>query len=250
MLLLVLLCVAAVPVILFLYFIAWKFRETKSDVIHRPPTRDSKKLAITIWAYPILFFVIFSAILIPATHKLEPRKALAASDPLTIQVIALRWKWVFLYPEQKIASVNYVQLPVDRPVKFELTADDAPMSSFWIPNLGGQLYAMTGHVNPLNLLPETIGEYPGSSAEINGHGFADMTFKANVTSEQDFAGWVEATQQSGSPLDRAAYDKLLKPSEADPIKYYGGYQDGLYNSVVTKYMGHAHATESAKVEEH
>jgi cytochrome o ubiquinol oxidase subunit 2 len=149
----IILCLVAVPVVLFLYFVAWKFRESNTKAVHTPNAKQQgKKFVFSIWAYPILVFFLMTSILIPATYKLEPKKALNADgQPLTIQVIALRWKWVFLYPEQRVASVNSVQIPVDRPVTFELTADDAPMSAFWIPNVGGQLYAMTGHVNQLNL---------------------------------------------------------------------------------------------------
>jgi cytochrome o ubiquinol oxidase subunit 2 len=131
-----------------------------------------------------------------------------------------------------------VQIPVDRPVTFELTADDAPMSAFWIPNVGGQLYAMTGHVNQLNLLADTPGTYRGSSPEINGAGFADMTFAANVSTEAGFNTWVRDMQQNTSSLDSNAYDKLLKPSEATPAAYFGHYDSDLYAKVLMKYMSH------------
>lgn len=238
-----LLLLATVPVVLLLYFTAWKYRESNPKTLHHPSSRQGKFFEFTIWAFPISVFVVFMCIMVPATHKLEPRKAIAAeAEPLTIQVIAMRWKWLFLYPEQKVASVNFVQIPKNTPVVFELTADDTPMSSFWIPNLGGQLYAMTGHVNRLNLLATKSGEYRGSTAEINGAGFADMLFTARVGSQVDFDTWVETTKQEGKLLDTAGYEKLLKPSEHNPATFYGSYQNNLYNTVITKYMGaHNHA---------
>lgn len=234
------LCLVAIPVVLFLYFVAWKFRESNTKVVHTPDARQRGKLFVfSIWAYPILVFFIMTSILIPATFKLEPKKALNVdAKPLTIEVIALRWKWVFLYPEQHVATVNYVQLPVDRPVTFELTADDAPMSAFWIPNIGGQLYAMTGHVNRLNLLADKVGNFRGSSPEINGAGFAGMTFAANVSTPEDFSQWVSSTRQNSSTLDMASYDTLLQPSEDTPAGFYGNYDGNLYATVLMKYMSH------------
>jgi cytochrome o ubiquinol oxidase subunit 2 len=249
MVLLVLLIVAAVPVVLFLYYVAWKFRESNTQAVHTPDKQHSRRLVFSIWAYPILFFFIFVSILWPVTFKIQPHKAIAdAGQPLVVQVIAMRWKWLFLYPDQGVASVNYVQLPIDRPVTFALTADDVSMSSFWIPNLGGQLYAMTGHVNQLNLLPDKVGTYPGSTAEINGGGFADMKFTATVGTQSDFNTWVRDVRQGNNVLDTSAYNKLLKPTEDNPPQMYSNYQRNLYDTVVMKYMagmGHIHMTDDS-----
>jgi cytochrome o ubiquinol oxidase subunit 2 len=118
-----------------------------------------------------------------------------------------------------------------------MTADDAPMSSFWIPNIGGQLYAMTGHSNRLNLLADKLGNYPGYTAEINGAGFADMKFTANVSSRADFDLWVQSIQQHPAVLNTAVYNNMLKPSEANPPAFYGSYKTNLYDTVMMKYMG-------------
>jgi cytochrome o ubiquinol oxidase subunit 2 len=240
----ILLLAAAVPVVIFLYFVAWKFRESNTKAVHTPNASGTKRSVFITWAYPLVFFVLFVSILWPTTFKIQPHKAIAdAQEPVLIQVIALRWKWVFLYPDQGVATVNYVQVPVDRPVTFALTADDAPMSSFWIPNLGGQLYAMTGHVNQLHLMADKIGNYPGSTAEINGSGFADMTFTTSVGSQADFDNWVKGAKQDNNTLNAAAYADLLKPSEDNAPALYSSYQPNLYDTVVMKYMsgmGHSH----------
>lgn len=232
----------AVPTVLFLYFIAWKYRESNQKATYKPHTHHGKGFVFTIWAIPSITMLILGFVMWPATHRLEPRKVLASPNkPITIQVISMRWKWVFLYPDQHIATVNFVQIPVDTPVTFELTADDAPMSSFWIPNLGGQLYSMTGHLNRLNLMADKVGDYPGSSAEINGAGFADMKFTARATSRADFDIWVSRVGQSNDVLDTETYEKLLKPSEKQPAIFYSAFQSGLYDTVLSKYSGaHEH----------
>jgi cytochrome o ubiquinol oxidase subunit II len=230
--------VIAVPTVAFLYYTAWKYRETNPKATYEPDKKAGKLFNVSIWVVPTAFMMVLSAVMWSATHRLEPQKSIVAeAKPLTIQVVALRWKWLFLYPEQKIATVNYVQIPKDTPVRFELTADDAPMSAFWIPNLGGMLYAMTGHMNPLNLMADTPGDYPGSVAEINGDGFAKMRFTARVSSKEDFDAWVQSTHWSPELLNAAEYDKLLKPSEGNLPAFYSDYEDGLYDKVLMKYHG-------------
>ena len=229
----------AIPTLTLLYFFAWKYRESNSKPRRNSETHHGKIFIFSLWAIPSIVLLVLASIMIPATHNLDPHKAIAASGrkPLTIQVIAMRWKWLFIYPAQNIASVNYVQVPVGTPVKFELTADDAPMNSFWIPHWGGQLYAMTGMVNQLNLMADTTGDYSGGAAEINGAGFAGMKFIARASTEQDFSQWVINTFQSPHQLNTDVYDKLLAPSQNDPASLYSGVQPGLYNTVVMKYMG-------------
>jgi cytochrome o ubiquinol oxidase subunit 2 len=156
---------------------------------------------------------------------------------LKIQVISLSWKWLFLYPEQGIATVNFVQIPVDTPVEFEMTADEVPMSSFWIPNLGGQLYTMTSHSNRLNLMSDTIGDYPGSTPEINGIGFAGMKFTTRVSSNDDFEKWAQTVKQSPDSLDDSTYKELLRPSESNPVALYSAFESDLYDNVIMKYTG-------------
>lgn len=239
---------AAIPTMFLLYFTAWKYRESNSKALHDPHVKLNRSFVWTMWLVPLVFALVLAGFMWPATHKLEPKKQIAAdAKPMTIQVIAMRWKWVFLYPDQNIATVNFVQLPVDTPVKFELTGDEVPMSSFWIPNLGGQLYAMTSHVNTLNLMAETPGDYPGTTAEINGAGFAGMRFVARASSAADFERWVNETKQSGHMLDSAAYTDLLKPSENNPAAYYGAYDTSLYGKVIMKYMG-SHAAHDNQIE--
>lgn len=228
----------AIPSIFLLYFTAWKYRESNTKVSYEPDKHYGKLFNYNVWAIPTVFMLLLATVMWPATHRLEPQKILAAdTKPITIQVISMRWKWLFIYPEHGIATVNFVQIPVQTPVQFELTADDAPMSSFWIPNLGGQLYTMTGHVNRLNLMADTLGDYPGSSAEINGAGFSGMKFIARVSSSEDFDFWVQEVKRSPVGLDVAKYKTVLEPSENNPAAFYSSFEPTLYDKVVMKYRG-------------
>ena len=226
----------AVPTVLILYFTAWRYRESNHHAAYHPEIVSSRWVSWFIWGLPSALVLVLAIVLIPATRHLQPNKPLASSvAPLNIQVVAMRWKWVFIYPEQHIATVNFVQIPKDVPVNFDLTANEAPMSSFWVPNLGGQLYAMTGHINRLNLMGTKYGDFPGRSAEINGAGYEGMRFTARVSSDAEFKTWVQTTRHIPSPLDKVTYDKLSLPSENSPTALYSPIDDRLFADTVMKY---------------
>ena len=226
----------AVPTMFLFYFFAWKYRESNEKAAYDPHTRHGKLFMFSIWAIPSVFMLVLAPILWSSTHRLAPQKAIAPdTKPLAIQVVAMRWKWLFIYPEQNIATVNFVQIPTGTPVQFELTADEVSMSSFWIPHLSGQLYAMTGHVNRLNMMAGTPGDYPGSSAEINGAGFAGMKFIARASSLETYDSWVQDVQANSGVLDSAGYEELLRPSENNRVAFYNLADKDLYDKVVMKY---------------
>jgi cytochrome o ubiquinol oxidase subunit 2 len=226
-----------------LYFVAWRYRESNAKVKRDANAGHSKLLNVGMWLVPGAFAVVLASIMVPATYRLEPQKQIAANaENMTIQVIALRWKWLFIYPEQNIATVNYVQVPTGTPVTFELTADEAPFSSIWIPNWGGMMHVMSGgHINRLNLLADTPGEYPGLSAEINGAGFAGMKFIASATSQQDFDAWVREVSLTSDELSDTEYERLLEPSENNPQAFYSLTNGDLYAKVLMKYAGGSHS---------
>jgi cytochrome o ubiquinol oxidase subunit 2 len=237
--------VIAIPSMFLLFFTAWRYRESNMRAKHDPAGHGGKLLELTMWLVPTMVMLLLATVMWSGTHRLVPQHAIASDvKPMRIQVISTRWKWLFLYPDQQIATVNFVEIPVGTPVEFEMTADDMPMSSFWIPNLGGQLYTMTSHVNRLNLMADTAGDYPGSSAEINGAGFAGMKFVARASSATDFDGWVKSVRRSQSTLDGAAYQQLVQPSENNPPSFYSAYATNLYAAVIAKYNppsgGHSH----------
>jgi len=228
----------AVPTLILLYSFAWKYRESNQEAEYDPEARHGKLFVLSAWAVPSIFMLLLAIIMWPATQKLEPSQPIASdTKPITIQVVAMRWKWLFIYPEQNIATVNFVQVPAGTPIQFDLTADEAPISSFWIPHLGGQLYAMTGHMNRLNLLAEEPGDYPGSTPEINGKGYAGMKFIARASSREDFNRWVEEVRASSEVLDSTEYAKLLRPSEDNPTALYSKADSDLYARILMKYKG-------------
>ena len=172
MIITVLLCaIVVVPVFILLFYFAWKYRagNTATHVDHSPDWDHDNWVAETIWWLVPAAIIAFLAVLAwQSSYALDPYKPLAsAAPPLTVQVVALDWKWLFIYPEQGIASVNLVEFPADVPVRFELTAD-APMNSFWVPSLGGQIMVMPGMQTQLNLMASRVGDYQGASANISG----------------------------------------------------------------------------------
>lgn len=238
-------------VLFLMYFFAWRFRETNKKTELDQKAGRSKGLSLLAWGSPIVIFIILAAIMLPATQKLQPNRAIEAeNEEMTVRVIAMRWKWVFLYPEQNIATVNFVQIPVDTPVRFELTADEAPMQSFWIPHLGGMLYAMTEHVNPIHLMSHTEGDYPGGAAEINGKGFSGMRFTTRVSSRADFNIWASDIAMNSEVLDEAEYQRLLEPSENEEVATYSSPTNiELFDALVKKYAGtHKHGAEAENEE--
>jgi cytochrome o ubiquinol oxidase subunit 2 len=233
-----LLLTIAVPTLILLYFTAWKYRETNQKATYAPQASHGKLFAFSIWAIPSLFMLVLALVMIPETHRLDPRHQINSTNaPITIQVVAMRWKWVFIYPEQHIASVNYVQIPTNTPIVFRLTADESPMSSFWIPNLAGQMYAMTGHVNTLHLMAREPGDYPGSSAELTGAGFAGMKFIARAGTTESFDQWVDSVKSSPDVLDSAEYKHLLTPSENNQTAFYSQAGPEVFSKTLQKYAG-------------
>ncbi|MDQ3123501.1 MAG: COX aromatic rich motif-containing protein [bacterium] len=238
----------AIPALFFVYYFAWKYRETNEKATYEPNPRHGKLFTIAIWTFPTITMLLLAVLLVPATYKLQPKKPIhEGSKALSVQVVAMRWKWLFIYPEHNIATVNYVQIPIDTPVQFELTADETPMSSFWIPHLGGQLYAMTEHVNRLNLIADTLGDYEGSAAEINGSGFAGMRFNTRVSTKEDFDKWVQDTAVSSEELNSSEYERLLEPSENHPAAFYSKPGPEIYSNILSKYAGgHEQNTETGE----
>lgn len=226
----------AVPVVAGTFFVAWKYRADNTKATYAPEWTGNAWIKSSYWGLLIALVFIFFYIVWVAAHQLDPYKSLdSAVKPMTIEIVALPWKWLFIYPDQGIAAVNDVAFPVHTPITFALTAD-APMSSFWIPSLGTQIYAMQSMQTKLHILSDNLGDFQGKTTEINGDGYAGMHFVAHVLSSADFASWVEEIKKTAKPLDKAAYEKLAKPSEDNPVAYYFPVNKDLYNSILTKYM--------------
>ena len=234
--------IVVIPVFAMLFGFAWKYRAGNKKADYRPEWGTHKVAEAIWWGIPILIIGILSATTWTSSHSLDPPKALASTkNPLTIQVIALEWKWLFIYPDQEVASINEVVFPEQTPVRFQITSD-APMNSFWIPELGGQIYAMTGMTTQLNLMADHIGDFPGVSANISGEGFAGMKFTARSVSTNDFDVWVDSIhathEQNGhrGGLDQELYTKLAQPSKYNAVERFALHDTALYDSVLAKYM--------------
>jgi cytochrome o ubiquinol oxidase subunit 2 len=224
----------AIPVFLTGIFFARKYRSGNNQ--SHDPDMSGKKIVVGYWAFFGTVCLIFFGIVWISAHRLDPYNPIKSSEkPVTIQVVALDWKWLFIYPEEGIATVNFIQIPVNTPVNFKLTAD-APMNSFWIPQLSGQIYSMTTMETQIHIIANKTGNYDGGAAEINGKGFAGMRFIVRATSKSDFKNWVEQVKNSPNDLDLRTFQKLDKPSEDVPITYYSTVDPTLYNSIIMKYM--------------
>lgn len=224
-----------VPVFVLTFYIVWKYRADKKST-YLPDWDHSRSLEAVWWAVPIILIGILSVITWRTSYSLDPFKPIASDKkPLIIQVVALQWKWLFIYPEQNVASVNFAQIPVDTPVQFEITSD-APMNAFWIPQLGGQIYAMSGMSSHLNLIANQLGDFTGVSANISGKGFSGMHFVTRASTESDFGAWVRDAKNASQRLSLATYNDLAQPSQDNPVSVYSSVDTGLYDMIVAKYM--------------
>lgn len=231
----VLVLIVLIPVLALLVFIVHRYRDTPDNKApYCPDWNDSKKLEFVWWAIPILIIGILGTVTVKQTFALtHPPKN--SGEPLTIQVTSLDWKWVFMYPEQHIATVNYAEIPAGRPIQFVLTAD-APMNSFWVPALGGQEYTMPGMAMRLWLQADKTGTYKGKGANFTGKGFAHMTFDVKSVNESDFNKWVAEVKKTAPALTKAGYKELRKPSVMGK-KSFSSYPDGLFTDTVMKNGG-------------
>jgi len=224
--------IVVVPVLIITVVFAWKYRSDNPKSKYKPDEHQNHLGEIIWWGVPFVIIIILGVVTWKGCIELDPFTPLESSKkPLKIQVVALQWKWLFIYPEHEIATINFVQFPEQTPINFEITAD-APMNSFWIPQLGGQIYAMPGMVAKLHLIADEEGSYRGSSANLSGKGFSGMKFVAKSSSEADFNAWVENVRQS-NPLD---YSQVAAPSEYAPAAFYSLSEEGLFNQIVMKYM--------------
>ncbi len=233
-----LMLLVVIPVYVMIFWFSHRYRADNpaKHVTYAPDWADNTALEFIWWAIPTAIIFTLATITWKSTHELDPYKPLESNVPaITIQVVALDWKWLFIYPEQHIATLGYLEIPVGTPVNFMITAD-APMNSFWIPELGGQIYAMSGMVTQLNLIADTEGDYKGSSANFSGDGFSGMKFVTHAVSKQNFDTWAALTQHSDQTLSKANYPQLALPSKDVPPTSYVLTDEDLYNDIVMKYM--------------
>lgn len=232
----VILCaVVIIPVLGIFVYIAVKYRDRPDNKApYQPEWADSKILEIVWWGIPVVIVAILGVFTAKTTINLT-KPPVKDVKPLVVQVTSLDWKWMFTYPDKKIATVNYAEIPAGVPVQFVLTSD-APMNSFWIPQLGGQEYTMPGMSMGLWLQANKVGEYFGSGANFTGKGFAHMQFRVKSVSQANFDKWAESIKKSSPVLTKAGYEKLSKPSTEKELSF-SSYPNGLFQDIVNKNGG-------------
>jgi cytochrome o ubiquinol oxidase subunit II len=232
-----------VPVIVLTLVFAWRYRQSNSEAAYAPDWGHSIQLELLIWAAPLLIIIALGAVTWISTHTLDPYRPLrligeqrevpAQTRPLAVQVVALDWKWLFVYPDQGIAVVNELAAPIDVPIDFSITAESV-MNSFYIPALAGQIYAMPGMQTQLHAVINHPGRYEGFSANYSGAGFSGMHFPFRGMSLEDFDRWVQTAKAAGNELNRGSYLLLRRPSEREPARRYGAVEPELYDAIVNR----------------
>ncbi len=235
-----------VPTILTTLAFAWWFRSGNARATYRPEWTYSGQLELVVWAIPAMVVLLLGSLSWVASHDLEPSKPLSSPvRPLEVQVVSLDWKWLFIYPEQGIATVNRLVVPAGTPLRLRMTSATV-MNSFFVPQLGSQLYTMAGMATTLHLQADRPGRYPGLSAQYSGAGFAGMNFVVTAVPPAQFANWTAASRGHGAMLDAAGYAKLAQRSSDVPPATFGGVTPGLFDAVV---MQRAPAPQQPAVEE-
>ncbi|WP_213980996.1 ubiquinol oxidase subunit II [Sphingomonas sp. dw_22] len=231
-----------VPVIALVAIIAWRYRES-ANAHYEPDWDHSTQLELVIWSAPLLIIICLGAITWTGTHLLDPYRPLdrisagkpvaPGTKPLEVQVVSLDWKWLFIYPEYGIATVNELAAPVDRPISFRLTSSSV-MNAFYVPTLAGMIYTMPSMETRLQAVINKAGDYEGFSANYSGAGFSNMRFRFHGMSDADFAGWVAQARAAGGELSRARYLELEKPSEKAPVMRFGSVAPALFDAVTNQ----------------
>lgn len=232
-----------VPVIILTVLFAWRYRQGNRKATYDPTFHHSTALELVIWSIPLLIIICLGALTWSSTHLLDPfrrldrieagRAAEPDQEPMVVQVVALDWKWLFIYPEENIATVNELVLPVDREVRFDITSTNM-MNTFYAPTLAGMIYAMPGMQSQLHAVLNRTGEFEGFSGNYSGAGFSGMRFLLRGVQPAAYDQWVRQVQATGTPLSTEAYLELEQPSERHPVTLYRSAPDGLFSRVVNR----------------
>jgi cytochrome o ubiquinol oxidase subunit 2 len=244
---LALMLMVVIPVFIMHFLFARRYRASNTKAIYAPKWDYSGKIDLAIWLGPVMIVTGLAILSWSLTHRLDPYKPIGSGDPVRIEVVALDWKYLFIYPDQGIASMNQLVFPARVPLSFRLTSDTV-MTSFFIPQLGSQIYAMAGMQTRLNVLADKPGQFAGRNMQYSGSGFANQHFTAIALSDADFDAWVAKVRQSDKKLDNATYEQLAKPSQLYPVTYYSGFEPDLFTRIIAKYApagtGKMHAAEA------
>lgn len=229
--------VIAVPTIIVTFVFAWWFRASNSRARYRPDWAFSGTLELIVWAIPILVIIFLGGIAWFGSHALDPYAPLPSRQkPVEVQVVSLDWKWLFIYPEDHVAALNELVIPVGRPVHFRLTSSGV-MNGMFVPQLGSLIYTMASMTSQVSLQADQAGTYRGLSAQFSGDGFADMHFVVHAVAPEEFSKWMSDAKAAGPTLDEAAYDALAKPSANVPPSTFSHVDPRLFDDVVAGNVG-------------
>ncbi len=240
-----LMLIVVVPVIVMVLWFSRKYRASNTEATYAPDWTHSTRIELVIWLVPAVIITILGALLWNTTHRLDPYRPLDTGvAPITIEAVSLDWKWLFIYPDQKIATVNELVFPANVPLSFRLTSGSV-MTSFFIPQLGSQIYAMAGMQTRLHLMAHETGTYAGQNQQYSGEGYAEMNFKAIATSREDFDAWVRKVGRSGETLDTVRYEHLAAPSADHAVAYYRLARSDLFDYILNRFKTTAGAEGGA-----
>ncbi|MCV2500146.1 MAG: ubiquinol oxidase subunit II [Candidatus Lightella neohaematopini] len=231
-----LMSIIVIPVIIMTIFFVVKYRSSNTTALYAPEWCKSKTIELFIWIIPFIIVLILSSITIDSVKKLDPSKPIITSNisPIKINVISLNWKWLFIYPDFKIASINEICVPVNVPIIFNITSDSV-MNSFFIPQLGSQIYAMNNMCAKLNLIANKIGVYKGISSNFSGSGFSGMKFNIFVVNNNKFSSWINKVRSCKNKLiSFLDYKKLSLPSKFDSVKYFSEVDNKIFYHIINK----------------
>lgn len=236
-----LMALIVIPTYIALFIVAWKYRQRQAMAPDHSNRSHGILSELLLWIVPSVVIAVMAVFTWFETHRLDPYRPIESdAQPLVIQVVALDWKWLFIYPEQGIATINFVRFPSGIPIHLMLSADGSPMNAFWIPQLSGQIYTMAGMMTTLHIMADEPGIYNGRASEINGEGYADMTFIAESISLRDFDNWTSWVKQSSQHLTASEYNELVQPSINHPVILYSRVDENLFSQVVKKYSHPMH----------
>jgi cytochrome o ubiquinol oxidase subunit 2 len=231
----VLMLIVIIPVFVMAILFAWRYRASNTQATYTPDWSYSARIDVVIWLVPALIVIALGVLLWSNTHKLDPYRKIDTSVPsLEIQVVAQDWKWLFIYPERGIASVNELVFPAGKPLSLKITSDTV-MNSFYVPALGGQIYAMAGMRTELNLKADAPGKFAGRNTQYSGAGFSDQHFQVFAASAEDFDAWVATARQARDKLDAETYRALAAPRRSHPVTYYSAVEPGLFDAIIARY---------------
>jgi len=215
---------------------AWRYRASNTKATYAPRWSHSTAIEVVVWTIPVIIIAILATLTWTSSHELDPYKPIESSvKPINVDVVSMDWKWLFIYPDYNIATVNELAFPVDTPVNFRITSTTV-MNSFFIPQLGSQIYSMSGMQTKLHLIARETGTFAGLSANYSGPGFSDMHFKAHATTQQGFEDWVAKVRASSNPLTTEGFAALNKPSERNPVTYFSDTPPSMFDFILHSQM--------------